>query len=220
MQINNQPQQQNINFGSKKVPRNIYHLTSNANYKSMLADGFISKSGNPNYYIEKGVYALELPNFFKFWGQNKDWGYDDLQRTILRHIVKWINTGDSAKSELVILKIPTAKLDKEKLAVRSLNRLFNFVEANKGLNKASEELQSHLTGNTPAEKAPLFKMRKEAIEYIYKDDIPMEDVEQVGNIVNIASLRKDAKFRDNPVKFIMESLLKGTPESNGVDLIK
>lgn len=220
MQINNQPQQYNIGFRSKKIPRNIYHLTSYANYKSMLEDGFISKSGKPQHHIEDGIYTLELPNFLKCWGPNKDWGYDDLQKQILRHIVKWINVGDSGKSELVILKIPTAKLDNQKLSVRSLNKLFGFEESNKSLNDVSSKLQTHIKGSTSAKEAPLYKMRKEAIEYIYKDNIPVEDVEQIGNIVNIPSLRKDTRFAENPVKFIMESLLAGTPEANNVALLK
>lgn len=204
--------QNNQNFQSRKIPRYIYHLTSNENYNSMLKDGFINKEGMPRLYIEKGIYTLELSNFFKFWGKNKDWGYDNLQSMILRHIVKWIATSEPEKSKLVILKIPTSKLDTQKLSIRSLNKLFNFVDNHDYIIEASEELQTHLKGKTPATEAPLYKMRKEAIEYIYNENIPMKNVEQIGNIVNIPSLRKNPKFILNPAKFIMQALLSGTPE--------
>jgi len=220
MKINNQNSQYNIQFGSKKFPRYLYHLTSNANYKSIIEDGFINKTGTPNLHIEKGIYFLELTNFFKYWGTNKSWGYDDLQRIILRHIVKWINVANSEKAELVILKIPTSKLNRQNLSVRSLNRLFSFEDSNKNFDQASSKLQNHLKGKTPAIEAPLYKMRKEAIEYIYSENISVENVEQIGNTIHVPSLRENIKFRINPVKCIMQSLLKGTPEEKGLTLMK
>lgn len=220
MKINNELTPQNIEFSSKKIPRNIYHLTSYDNYQSMLNEGFIRKEGVPRLYIDQGIYALELSNFFKFWGKNKDWGYDDLQDMILRHVLKWVNTVDPKNKELVILKIPTSKLDPQKLFIRSLNKLFSFMDNHNYATEASDELKEHLLGKTPAKKAPLYKMRKEAIEYIYNENIPINDVERIGNIVNIISLRKNNIFPPNFVKSIMEALLHGTPESNNLKLLK
>ncbi len=216
----NQLQQNNPGFGnSRKIPRYIYHMTSKANYESMLNDGFI-KLGESKLHIDKGIYAFDLCNFFKRWKKDKDWGYDDLQRAILRHIVRWFQSASSGKGDLVILKIPTSKLDSDKLFVRSMNRLFKFEESQESFNELSFSLQKHLRGCTPAKEAPLYKRRKEAIEFIYKDNIPLENVQRIGNIVNIASLRKNAGFGVNPVKFIMQSLLEGTPESKGAELLK
>lgn len=220
MNIHNQFQQQNIEFGSKKVPRYIYHLTSHVNYKGMLEDGYIRKESIPRLYLQQGVYALELSNFFKFWGTNKAWGYDNLQEIILRHIVKWINTDNPEKSELVMLRIPTSKLDEQKLFVRSLNKLFSFKDSHKYIIEASDKLQRHLTGNTSAVEAPLYKMRKEAIEYIYNDNIPIRDIEQIGSIVHIPSLRKDKAFSCHPIKSIMDALLVDTPELKNLKLLK
>lgn len=216
----NQLQQANPEFGSsKKLPRYIYHMTSKAHYESMLNDGFIKLSEN-KLHVDKGVYAFDLCNFFKHWKKHKDWGYDDLQRAILRHVVHWFQSASSGKGDLVILKIPTSKLDSNKLFVRSINRLFKFEDSQENFNKLSTSQKKHLRGETPANEAILYKRRKEAIEYIYKDNIPLENVQQIGNIVNIAALRKNSKFGINPVKFIMQSLLEGTSEAKGAELIK
>lgn len=220
MNITNQLQQNNIEFGhSRKIPRYIYHMTSKANYESMLRDGYI-KTSDYKLHVDKGIYAFDLPNFYKRWGINKDWGYDDLQRIILRHIVKWTNSAQSGSSDLVILRIPTSNLDIDKLSVRSLNKLFSFEQTETFFRNLGPKLQEHLAGNTPAREAPLYTRRKDAIEFIYKDNIPIENAEQIGNIVNVAELRKDDKFTANPVKFIMQNLLAGTSEVKGANLMK
>lgn len=210
----------NPEFGSKNFPRYIYHMTSKANYESMLRDGFI-RTGENKLHVDKGIYAFDLMNFFKCWGKpHKDWGYDDLQRIILRHIVKWFNSTMPQKSELVILKIPTSKLDQDKLFVRSMNKLFKFEESEQKFHDIPYSLQEHLAGKTPACEAPLYKMRKEAIEFIYKEDIPLQDAEPIGSIVNVPSLRKDAGFGINPVNYIMRTLLAGTPEARYAEMLK
>lgn len=218
MNVVNQSPNYNPEFGSKKIPRFIYHMTSKANYDSILQDRFI-KMGENMLNVDRGVYAFDLANFFKCWNCHKDWGYDDLQRIILRHIVKWINSTVPQKNELIILKIPTSNLDSEKLFVRSVNRLFRFEDSEEKFRDIPYSLQEHLLGKTPANEAPLYKMRKEAIEFIYKDNIPIEYTERIGNIVNIPLLRKDTGFGINPVKYIMKNLLAGTPEAKSIDLI-
>lgn len=213
----NQIQQYNTNFArSQKVPRYIYHLTSKANYDSILQDGFIKPTQN-KFFVKNGVYALELANFFKRWKINKDWGYDDLQYLLLRHIVKWMQFVQQDTNELVILKIPTSELDLSKLKIRCLNKLFKHEDEFETL---APGLQSHLRGETPVSKAPLYKRRKNAIEYIYDGSIPVEKAKRIGNIVNVASLRKSPAFSLHPVKFIMQALLSGTPESKGAELLE
>lgn len=211
--------QQNPTFeGSRKIPRYIYHMTNRANYESIMKDGFI-RMGDSNLHVDNGVYAFDLCNFFKRWKVNKDWGYDDLQRIILRHIVKWFENSKSGQGDLVILRLQTANLDIDKLAVRSMNRLFKFEDSEQKISDISYSLLTHLTGGTSAKETPKYTMRKEAIEFIYKDNIPIENVQRIGNIVNISSLRKDIRFGINPVRYIMQALLEGTPEAKGADLL-
>lgn len=206
----------NPDFCRRKIPRYIYHLTSEANYNSMLKDGF-ARITEDKFFVEKGLYAIELSNFFKRWGKNKSWGYEDLQRALLRQVVHWFSSAGKGKGNLVILKIPTAKLDSDKLTIRSQNCLF---ENEKCFNQVSGSVRNHLRGFTPSQEAPLYKRRKHAIEYIYSEDIPMKNIQRIGNIVNISDLRKDIRFGIHPVKFIMQALLEGTPELKGADLLK
>ena len=217
--MNIQLHKYNPEFQSKKIPRYIYHMTSKANYDAILRDGFI-KMSDEKLMADEGIYAFDLMNFIKHWTRNKDWGNEDLQSVILRHIVKWFPSTFPAKSELVILRIPTAGLDADKLFVRSMNRLFKFKDSEQRFNSISPALQQHLSGVTPACETPLYKMRKEAIEFIYKDDIPVENFQRIGEIINIPSLRKDMNFSKHPVKYIMQMLLTGTPEVKSVDFLK
>ncbi|MCM1002891.1 MAG: hypothetical protein NC408_00955 [Candidatus Gastranaerophilales bacterium] len=188
-------------------------MTTKSKYESIMRDGFIKMSGS-KLNVEKGVYAFDLCNFFKCWGKHKDWGYEDLQYAILRHIVRWYGAARQGTGDLVILKIPTANLDSDKLSIRSMNKLFKFEESEQKFSDLTPFLREHLTGETSAKETPLYKMRKEALEFIYKDDIPIEKCQRIGSIVNIATLRKDLAFGVNPVKYIMQSLLAGTPEQN------
>lgn len=224
--------------GKHKIPRYIYHMTCKSNYKSMLCDGFI-KTSNDNLW-PKGIYTTELTNFFKHWRKNKL--NCSLQEELLDKVAK-------GNEDIVILKIPTAKLDSEKLVVRSQNKLFDwfcsgkmndacseFKKVCKQLSKGdidkrrealkdiiakqeSEAFAEHIIYGTPAKKANLFKQRKEAIEYIYLDDIPLTQAEKIGE-VNIEELKKTNEFDFcRPIRSIFMRLLRGTPEVKGAEFL-
>ena len=78
----------------------------------MLRDGFIKTS--PDVTLGRGVFATELTNLFKRWRLNKSWGNDSLQEKLLSQIAK-------GSEDIVILKIPTAKLNQDLLRIRSQN---------------------------------------------------------------------------------------------------
>ena len=75
------------------------------------------------------------------------------------------------------------------------------------------DIKQNLEGNTPATKSKLYKNRKEAIEYIYKDDIPIEKAEQIGQILDINTLDYD---KNSSVKSILQKILEGLPEENAI----
>lgn len=207
--------QNNISFQSRKVPRYIYHLTNQKAYTEMCNDGFIRCSENDPYLDKPGVFAIELTNFFKRWKHNKDWDEtaETLQESLLRNVVRWTKSFNEAKNQLVILKIPTDALTPEKLKIRSQNEFFRFK-----INRTKKSHPNmHLRGYTPATKSRLYKNRKEAIEYIYQDSIPIEIVTPIGNRVNIPTLRQSTDFNsENPPKSILTHLLEGTPESKAL----
>lgn len=252
---------------SKILPRYLYHMTSKSNYKEIKQSGFL-KTVKPNLgEAPKGVYMLELTNFFKHWGKDFD-GENPLQG-LLSHVAK--NTED-----VVILKIPTNNINAEKLKIRSLNRLLSISKQNE---KAQLEIASKCSNNrynyvetelskldknklspteyrkvfesilaeaekkfplpenlgelcvpyskeiikgSSAKERKLFQQRKEAIEYIYPNDIPASSIEKIGE-VNI-DYNKLFSPEENIVKKVIHEiyskLLKGNPEKNATILLE
>ena len=228
--------------GKHKIPRFIYHMTTKSNYESILKDGMIKTSSEG--LIGNGIFTTELTNFFKHWRKNSSWGNSSLQEQLLLHVSK-------GEDEIIILKIPTAKLSPDKLVIRSQNKLFswlnsnnadkifeaveNFVNQQNGtldwlnrirnlykkllLKKESRYLTEHLTTGAPAKMSGLYKQRKEALEYIYLDNIPISDAKKIGE-VDIKALRKTAEYDPvRPMRSIFTNLLKGTPEAKGAELL-
>ena len=226
-------------YGKHKVPRFIYHMTNKSNYESMLKDGFIKTSVDGAF--GKGVFATELTNLFKWWQKDKSWENASMQECLIRQVAK-------GKDDIVILKIPTANLDHDKLKVRSQNSLFSWKNsdtANKMCDEIDKEFDTlkpkdgeswlekyavlvrkhikkqesstvvtHLMEGTPAKNSGLFEQRGEAIEYIYKEDIPISDVQKIGE-VNVWDLRHSNEYDPiRPMKSIFSALLKGTPQEN------
>ena len=121
------------------------------------------------------------------------------------------------ENKLVILKIPTDKLDPQKLFVRSENRYFEHFQAGKiSTGGIDFGIEQNLEGNTPATKSKLYKNRREAIEYIYKDDIPIEIAEQIGKISDINTLDYDT---NNPTRSILQKCLEGLPEEVAINFL-
>ncbi len=227
-------------YGKHKIPRFIYHITNKSNYELMLKDGVIKTSKDKLF--GDGVFTIELINLFKRWGKNKFWGGRSLWEELIYQVAK-------GSDDLVILRIPTEKLNNDLLRVRSQNILFSWstsldcmaatVRAQSEFLKMPRETQgwmdkffdifkkylqpnsfgTHLLEGTPAKDSHLFKQRKEAIEYIYKDAIPIADTVKIGE-VNIAQLRSTAEYDPaKPMRSIFIKLLEGTHEVKGAELL-
>ena len=105
----------------------------------------------------------------------------------------------------------------KKLFVRSENKFFEQLLADKkDMEDLHPDIKQNIEGNTPATKSKLYKNRKEAIEYIYKDDIPIENAEQIGQILDINVLDYD---RNNTIKSILQKCLKGLPEEIAISYL-
>lgn len=226
MKILNQSQN-SINFERRKVPRYIYHLTNEEKYNSMLRDGFIKTFDKDPYTNSNALFTIDLKNFIKFWGKHKDWDAGNgktLRYDLLRAAVRWYNTLFTGTNNLVILRIPTDKLDKDKLAIRSQNVFFKYnLGKTKPLASLGKSFKNNLYGKTQAFSQEGKKLhKKEACEYIYYENIPISDVQQIGKIVNIPEIKKSEpeKFNTSPVKMILSEALEGTPERKWSEFIK
>ncbi len=221
-------------IGKHKVPRFIYHLTSKSAYNSIKKSGFIFPYQDDLFGA--GIFAVELTNLFKIWSRLKSRYYYSLIEKLVEHAAK-------GEDELVILRIPTDKLDKRKLSIRSQNimlkcfsskmtpKIDNFInlKMEEGLSEAKAvkfavdkicpKLALHLEYGEPASKSSLFKQRKEAIEYIYPYNISINDAKKIGEI-NLKEFVDTPDYNPKlPMRSIFSKLLNGTPEQKGVDLI-
>ncbi len=226
---------------TKIVPRYLYHITTKANYDSIMKSGILKTSEDD--LLGNGIFAVELTNLFKRWNYNKNWGNKNLQEKLLKHQFQ-------KSPNIVMIKIPTGNLDLKKLKIRSQNTLFQYIQKMRqyyiDLIKntfSAEEIKTlrhevmqkvnfmdpkelrlkspkHLIFGTPVRFRKLFQQRKEAIEYIYKDNIPASQISKIGEI-NINELEKSTEFDSKkPIRSIFCALLKNTPEENGAKLIK
>ena len=102
-------------IGKHKIPRYIYHLTTQENYEKMKNIGFIIPKTSKGDSIE-GVFATELTNLLRNWSSLKI-GEQSL-------INKLLSMQKQRSDNLVMLKIPTNKLNAEDLYIRSQNNFF------------------------------------------------------------------------------------------------
>ena len=138
--------QQTIHYGHHKIPRFIYHLTTKENYESMLSDQFIKRSSDTSY--GKGVFAIELENFCKRWIKPFD------NYTLGKELIKRISKGND---NIVILKIPTAKLKQEMLRIRSQNIMSDWAHSEE-YNAAAEVVKEAILNAPEAEENQLFEI--------------------------------------------------------------
>ena len=198
-------------FGKHKVKRYLYHFTSVDNYEKMLKDKKINVSKDM-FMNKPGVFMVDLPNFTNQWLNNDTyWSTQNLALALIRETSKY-------QDKLVCLRIPTKNLDHSKLKIRSQDKFFEHVK--KWFNPTPE----HLKTGDAAKNRGLYTQRKESIEHIYQNEIPMENVELVGivdidkNQVCRQHLERGAKQK-NIVIDILKRLFKGQPEEKGINYL-
>lgn len=166
-------------IGKHKIPKYLYHITGEKRYQKMLSCGKLELS---NCDVITGFYMIELKNFFKFWNKSKFLRNEDLRESLLRH-VRRIN------EKIVVLRIPTEKIDKNKLLVRSLKQRCSITEEDynkivsdyKQFSSISDKKFAHIVKGDSAINSKLYNNRKEAIEYIYPHEIDISLAEIVGS---------------------------------------
>lgn len=198
----------------------MYHLTTEEDYLSMLKDKRIHVSQINKHNALEGVYMFDLINHLKRWGHSNDWSGHLGQRLLGLKQGNHPNT-----NKIVLLKIPTENISKEKILIRSQNKLFanmrEFTEARINYifgNVRPNEKLKHLFSGDSAKNSRLYKQRKEAIEYIYPENIALLKAEKIGELIyNDMSIDR---LNNRGVNKIYSNLLKGTPEEKALVLLK
>ena len=201
------PIQNTLPKGKSNIPRYLYHLTTKDNYTSMLKDGCIKTS--PDVYAPaniNGVFMFGMINFIKRWF-NSGIIFNDIKLNFSLAHALFFQAGNK-DSQIVLLKIPTDKLNIKNLRCRAQNL---------------KHPEYHDQNGDLAVNQKHYTRHKEAIEYIYTDTIPIKDVIKIGEtntkiITNEINSKKDIK-KLVPLELISE-LLQGQPEIKSVELLK
>lgn len=215
MNINNyNTYNRNFNFKGHQIPKFLYHLTNEKAYNSIKRDGRLMANSNDG--LIKGIFMIELSNFFKRWGISKDWCDSNLSLDLLKQVAK-------REKKLILLRIPTGELDKEKLLVRSQNKLFSItklpefyptLKAWYTKHEIPKERFQHIFNGDKAANSRHYKQKKSAIEYIYPEDISLGKIDKIGEV----KLEKINALTS--IKAVFETLLQGTPEEKAIAAIK
>ncbi len=202
-------------YGKHKVKRYLYHMTSEENYKKMLETGKITTTSDMQLDYQ-GVFMTELENLAKKWRNSKEWDFIPENKDGMFLSLALLKQTSKDSGKIVCLRIPTKNLDHDMLKIRSQNKL-GLAEKD-----SSSRIKEHITKGAPAKDANLYKQRKEAIEYIYQDDIPMDKVELVGMTdvpkINYESFKTwSGKEQRNVVLDALRNIFNGQPEAKGID---
>lgn len=200
------------NIGKHKIPRFLYHFTNKEAYESMLKDGKIKQTLNDPL---SGVYLVDLSNFFKRWNKIGGCG-DDVREGILQLATNGYRFGGN----VVLLKIPTEKLQKANLRIR-MERTFHDIKDPQDLwewvNKFKQGIPpptkyEHAFLGDKASNSKLYKQKKEALAFVCPEEIKITNTEKIGEI--------ETNFiKKNSLKNIYLKLLEGTPEQKAADKI-
>ena len=198
-----------IQYGKHKIKRYLYHFTSIDKYEKMLTDKKMKLSYKDSYLNKPGIFMVDLPNYTNRWLNNDTyWSTQNMALTLMSETCH-------NQDKLVCLRIPTKNLDHSKLKIRSQDEFFNHQK--KFLTPAPE----HIKTGDEAKNRGLYTQRKECIEHIYQDEIPMDNVELVG-IVDIDKNKVCRRYDErgakqkNIVIDILKRLFKGQPEEKGI----
>lgn len=215
-----------------KIPEYLYHFTSIGNYKSMIHDGFIKTSTDKLLSREgnRGVFFVDSNNLLNGWA-TKEKGDET---SALAKLLKFCDKDST--SELVMLKIPSEKLQKKDITFRVQSEvlnsfaMFNLPQKQQKLYFAFSNLLDEVNDSGSGKKhfdildsifmpdrakqlsqglqiGEIDAYQQNAIEYVYHGEIPIDIVSDV-KMVNISDLaNKD--IHDNKTEIIAKNILLG-----------
>lgn len=184
--------------GKHKIPRYLYHVTTKANYESMLKTGALRVSDPGG--LGSGVYMLELQNMIKHYGNHN--GYRGLERLLGQGS---LHGGD----ELVLLRIPTSKLNASRLSIRDNGTPVGI--------KPSQFKVTDFIGDS-AVNSKLYKQRKVGLEYVYPHDIDINNVSMVGS-AKIKPIIEGELISDTEALSVWKTLTEGKPEHRAFEVL-
>lgn len=193
-----------ITSKGKKIPRYLYHVTSEKNYNSIMKDGVVKTSHDTCLETNlNGVFLFDLKNFLKHWCNTWYSTYDGLYTLALALFSKCSYKAPN----IVVLRIPTKNLDTNNLRCRV---------------ELDEMPEAHIKNGDTALNQKHYTRNRRPIEYIYQKVIPANIVKKIGNAdVNaiVDNLVETGTFsRANYSWQILKKLFKGSSEEKAVNI--
>lgn len=194
--------------GKHKLPRYLYHFTDGDLFESILKEGAIKGTSGVGE-AWSGIFMVDMNNFLKYWKADKSWNevlsFSKSARvrcSLTYALLKWASKNNR---DIVCLKIPTEGLDFNKLQIRSQNRLFS--------KDFAHDFESALNKG-------LYNQRKEAVEYFYRDKIPLEKFQFIGSaklsILSRLGLESDYNMQHKLALKTLSKVFSGQPENKGI----
>lgn len=191
--------------GQNNIPRYLYHITNKNNYEKMLKDGFIKMShdANPETNLE-GIFMFDLKNFTQRW-LNTGFAIGDEILTLAKAL--FLNSS-SKSSDIVVLKVPTRGLPLDKLKCRTQDittQISGF----------------HVSNGDMATRQKHYTRKKQPIEYICQETIPMSSVKKIGEAdtgVVLEEMIDTSTYTKIDCKQILTNLFKGQAEEKCIKI--
>ena len=204
-------------IGKHKLPRYMYHITTEEAYLSMLKDGKII----PSQCMDSatGTFLFDMKNFTRFWRKTKCVA-EQPRTTLLNEVVGKL--GFQTNGNVVMLRIPTASLDARKIRIRRQNicrcghgnmqqEAEAIMQDRFKFSNALENLKYTMQGENIA-NVPRYNQRKLAVEFVTPEEIPINEVSLVGKTsVNPEAISK-AHWDMTDLPDVWKELTKGAPE--------
>ena len=176
-----------------RIPRYVYHLTNKSNYERIIQSGEL-KCSISDVFVPEAVFLADLVNFFKRW-KFKPAGskISSLQEKLLYQVQK--DEGD-----LVMLRIPTAKLDSEKLFLRNPNRCFDLCDKyQEKFDEYADEILAKYGGEfKPENEKAMFSDLREILKEFLSGE---KDIDHIFEGVP-AKFSKLFKQRKEPIEYL------------------
>ena len=137
------------------------------------------------------------------------------KKTFFEYLLKGKNNND-----ITVLRIPTSKLNKDSLFIRSQDDLFdmsvNYKNEYTSRNPILKKLFPKLFDFDTASNAKRYKSKKQSIEYIYINSIPANIVEKIGT----KNLSKQTCDNSESLFDFIEQILSKSNEINSLYIYK
>lgn len=183
----------------KDKSKYLYHITSQRNYEKILETGGLKIHQGSDTKGSSQLFLFNLENVLNVWANGG-------KRDYLAKILEMAKKNDD---KLVMLRINAKSLDSTKLKIRPLDKLFQIMKNNDVNNPFLQGENSGLSY--------IYKQRKTPFEYMYSNNIPMENISKVGEATLDFSSQTNI-FSNS--KAIMKVLIKNSPEKGYLFLTK